>query len=270
MPIPVNTQLSALPEMFTATINAYNTPGSRTANYNFTYHNFIRRRSQGIAIYGNIAGWINNGDAADTIHGLLVAFGMNVQGSVLVPAPLLQATLLRLSAGIVNWIETFSLPLPLPPCNIINPATQQSLAKELQQLFYMLSLPGAVTLNGGFVAASKTLHCLFPDLAPMIDGRHSGLSYFYISRDTYTPPLDLQGWHQWNGGLILGVPNPSPRGAGRFNWDAGRFITAIGINQHIYEIWQTNNNYPGLQAFLTLDPAQGTTGIPRIIDKLLW
>jgi hypothetical protein len=42
------------------------------------------------------------------------------------------------------------------------------------------------------------MHCLFPDLAPMIDGRHSGISYYNIVRRSYAPPLALltgtPGW----------------------------------------------------------------------------
>jgi hypothetical protein len=44
----------------------------------------------------------------------------------------------------------------------------------------------------------------------------------------------------------------------------------MGINQHIYELWQAANRNPGYSAFLALDPTPGTTGIPRIIDKGLW
>lgn len=270
MPVPVNTQLAALSAMLPAMIAAYNTPNSRTANYNITYENFIVGRTQGIATHGCLANWIKNGSAAAEIHNLLTAFGMSAQRSILVALPVLHGVLNGLPAGILNWIQNISLPLPTSPCTIINSSTHSTLSVELQDLFNVLAAPGSVTLSGGFVAASKTLHCLFPDLAPMIDGRHSGLSYFHISRATYLPPLGLRTWDQWNGTLLLGIPNPSPRGAGRANWDSARFVAAIGINQHIYEIWRSNNHNPNLRDFLALDSARGTTGIPRIVDKLLW
>jgi hypothetical protein len=47
-------------------------------------------------------------------------------------------------------------------------------------------------------------------------------------------------------------------------------MAAIGINQHIYELWQAAIGHPSLADFLALDPTPGTTGIPRIIDKCLW
>jgi hypothetical protein len=270
MPIPRQTPLAALPSLLPDAVNAYNHPGTRTANYNVTYAAYIDARSAGIAANGNLAAWIQNGNAAMLIHALLASFGMNAQGSVLVASPVIQQTLTNLSAATINWIQGISLPLHNAPSHISNPLTHRNLSAELQVLFNALSAPGAVTLSGGFVAASKTLHCLFPGLAPMIDGRHSGLSYFHIDRVTYKPPSGFQTWYAWLGEPFSGIPNPSPRGAGRVSWNSARFIAALGINQHIYEIWQANNHNLGMTAFLSLDPVAGTTGVPRIIDKLLW
>lgn len=269
MPIDQNTPLHNLAAIIPGRVAAYNAPGSRTANYNDTYNEFIEARQIGVATHGGVHGWLVHGNAAASIHALLAAFGMNAQRSVLMPLPVLGRTLQNLLPASVQWIEGFALPIPAP-CNTVNPTTGQSLSIELGILYASLFAPGAVTVSGGFVAASKTLHCLFPNLAPMIDGRHSGLSYFHILQNTYLPPLGLNNWAGWLGVPLPGVPNPSPRGAGRNSWDAARFMAAIGVNQHIYELWQRQNGNPGLQAFLALDPAIGTSGIPRVIDKLLW
>ena len=104
----------------------------------------------------------------------------------------------------------------------------------------------------------------------MIDGKHSGVSYYNFARETFAPPLGLSSWSDWLGYPVKGVPNPSPRGGGRNNWMADQFLAAIGANQHIYELWQSAHGNPGLFSFLELDPTPGTTGIPRIIDKVLW
>ena len=72
------------------------------------------------------------------------------------------------------------------------------------------------------------------------------------------------------GSAIPGVVNPTPRGAGRHAWQWPQFMAAIGVNQHIYDLWQVANGHPGFPAFLAIDPTPGTTGIPRIIDKGLW
>lgn len=267
MPIPQHTSLAALPPMLLGAINAYNMPISRTANYNIEYAQFVAAKAARIA-NENLAAWVHGGGAAIAIHELLTAFRMNAQRSALVPQVTLNAALNGLNVLTLNWIATLALPLAHAASEINNPATNMSLSDELQVLFNSLAAPGAVTQSGGFVAASKTLHCLFPNLVPMIDGSHSGLSYFHIRRDTYMPPLGLASWGHWLGTPLPGVPNPSPRGAGRVNWDSVRFIAAIGINQHIYELWQADNGRPGLATFLALDP--GTSGIPRVIDKLLW
>lgn len=152
----------------------------------------------------------------------------------------------------------------------MNSATGETLSIGLRVLYNKFAELGSVTESGGYVAASKTLHCLFPDLAPMIDGEHAGISYFNIDRASYLPPLGLVGWATWIGMPLKGVPNPSPRGAGRTAWQWQQFVAAIGVNQHIYELWQLANGNPGFQALLALDPTPGTTGIPRIIDKGLW
>jgi hypothetical protein len=114
------------------------------------------------------------------------------------------------------------------------------------------------------------MHCLFPHLAPMVDGAHTGISYYNIDRATYSPPLGLHSWDEWIGEPLKGVANPSPRGAGRNAWQWHQFMAAVGVNQRIYELWQVANGNAGLQEFIALDPTPGTTGIPRIIDKGLW
>lgn len=269
MPITQNTPLNALPALLPGAIATYNAPGTRTASYNATYNAFMNARLAGVAAHGNIHGWIVHGGAS-AIHALLTAFGMSVRTSALVPVPVLAHTLVSLPAVSINWIQGLALPLNHPPCSLVNPSTGQNFAAEMSFLFNALSAPGAVTMSGGFVAASKALHCLFPNLAPMIDGRHSGTSYFHILRATYTPPLGISNWNAWLGAPLVGVVNPSPAGAGRSHWDASRFLAALGVNQHIYEMWQIQNRSVGFPQFMALDPAAGTTGIPRIIDKLLW
>lgn len=114
------------------------------------------------------------------------------------------------------------------------------------------------------------MHCLFPELAPIIDGRHTGISYYNIDRATYVPPLGIDRWEKWVGEPLGTVVNPSPRGAGRNGWRWQQFLAAMGVNQHIYELWQVANGKPGAQAFLALDPTPGASAILRIIDKGFW
>jgi hypothetical protein len=270
MPIPEYTPLEAIPRMLAATIEAYNAPGAYTTVYNDQYRNYIDARATGIATSGRLAAWVAGREAPCAIQNLLERFGMRARNSALAQLDAFQAALASIDPGTMNWVSGISLPLDLPPPALVNPATGVNLSLDLVAVYETLAAPGAVTVSGGYVAASKAMHCLFPDLAPMIDGTHSGISYYNIVRRTYAPLLGLADWDAWLGVPLDTVANPSPRGAGRNSWGSQQFVAAIGINQHIYELWQVANGKPGLPAFLALDPTPGTTGIPRIIDKGLW
>lgn len=273
MPIPANTPLGVIPSLLPANVAAYNA-GANGGAYNAAYNEFIVARNAGVAANGSLSGWIGAGGAARSINALLNAYGMDARNSTLVPVATLQAALAALPPASINWIAGIALPVRAAPAAMINPATAASLATELSSIYGPLSAPGAVTVSGGFVAASKSMHCLFPDLVPMIDGAHTGLSYYNIARNTYLPPLGLANWAAWLGWQLNGTCNPSPRGAGRNSWQSDQMLAAIGINQHIYELWNTANGMVGLPGFLALDKTVGTTGIPRgiprVVDKGLW
>ncbi|MCK4726359.1 MAG: hypothetical protein KAT29_11165, partial [Anaerolineales bacterium] len=269
MPLPAGIEIRAIPDLIPQKITDYN-QGPDGPSYNEAYSQYIAERNTGIAAGGSLSAWVTSGNAVGLIQELLIAYGMNARNSQLVSPPAFQAVIEGLIGASLDWINSFALPLPMAPVALMNPQTGLSLSNELTNIYNTLSSPGSVTVSGGFVAASKAAHCLFPNLAPMIDGAHTGISYYNIARVTYTPPLGIVNWVGWIGHQIAGVPNPSPRGAGRRSWGADQFLAAIGVNQHIYEMWYVANGNPGLQAFLKLDPVHGTAGIPRIIDKVLW
>jgi|GEM_PF-1510089 len=270
MPIAAGTPLTSIPGMISENVAAYNAIGTRTAAYNLPYEQFIEIRTNGLSNYRKLSAWLSMPEAALAIVRLLEDFGMNARSSRLVPPARLQNILSQLQPSSLDWIAPLSLPLLQSPATLINPATKTSLANEIRDIYSLLALPGSVTDSGGYVAASKSFHCLFPNLGPIIDGLHSGPSYYHILRDTYTPPLGLAGWQDWLGQDITKTANPSPRGGGRTAWGWDRFIAALGVNQHIYELWQRENDNSEMSEFLALDPTPGTTGVPRIIDKVLW
>jgi hypothetical protein len=166
-------------------------------------------------------------------------------------------------------VAGYNIPLPFAPALIVPVIVGPSLADALTRINNQFATPGCISVNGGYVVASKTTHCLFPDLAPMIDGRHTGISYYNVTPSTYLPPLTLT-WDAWVGAPLVGRPNPSPRGGGRRNWGPQQFLAAIGVNQHIYELWVAAHPGAGVPGFLALDGIPGTTGIPRVIDKAFW
>lgn len=268
MPLPQGISIRAIPSCIPRNIREYNgmPNGPR---YNKAYNEYIEARNKGIAATGSLSCWIASGKAVGSIQGLLKAYGMH-RNSKLVGPTAFQKVLASLNHVSIDWINGYALPLPKPPASLINPCTGSPLSEELTNIYNTLYAPGSVTTRGGFVAASKAAHCLFPYLAPMIDGKHTGKSYYRIRRDTYTPPLGIVNWCTWIGHPIKGVCNPSPSGGGRNCWRADQFLAAIGVNQHLYELWNTANGSPGLRKFLALDNAHTTVGIPRIIDKVLW
>lgn len=268
MPIPKGTKLAEVPAMLAANITRYNAIVGAT--YNPPYRDYIATRNDGIAAARSLSAWLA-GNGAAPIQMLLVAFGLDAQNSHLVPRARFQAILSGLPSAVVNWVAGLTLPLEAPPPRLVNAATGHTLSAELQLLYDSFARQNSVTDSGGYVAASKTMHCLFPELAPIIDGRHTGISYYKIDRATYVPPLGIDNrWEKWVGEPLGTVVNPSPRGAGRNGWRWQQFLAAMGVNQHIYELWQLANGEPGVQSFLALDPTPGTGGIPRIIDKGLW
>lgn len=272
MPIAPGTALPALTALIQGSVAAYNAPGTATAAYNMTYAAYIATRQAGIAAKGgSLSAWLAGGGSASSVYNLLDSFGMNKQGSKLMPVASLHAFLTGLNPLTVDWISNFCIPLHAAPCAIGSPHVAGStLAAELLDLYDRCASPGVVTASGGFVAGSKTMHCLFPEIAPMIDGRHSGLSYYHIDRASYLPPLGLASWTHWVGHPVSGVPNPSPRGGGRHSWRSEQFLGAIGVGQTVYEHWIAAHPALGHAGFMALDPAPGTIGIPRIIDKVLW
>jgi len=207
MPIPEGTKLAEVPVILAAKIARYN---DAHAAYNRTYANYVDARNAGIAAAGSLGAWIARYGAA-AIQTLLDAFGMNAHNSRLVSRAEFQNVLSDMNPEVLNWVDSQALPFDVPPSKLVNPATSQNLSCELGCLYDYLTAPGKVTISGRYVAASKTMHCLFPKLAPMIDGTHSGISYYCIDRATYGPPLGLDCWDEWVGAPIDGVANPSPR-----------------------------------------------------------
>ncbi len=247
-------------------INDYN-GGRNGSRFNDAYASFMQARTMGLARYGgSLRRWLFTRDGAKAIWALLDCYGMNVRGSKLVSSGQLHATLQSL-ATIADVDQIVRFPIPTGGLNRVLPSGR-ILASSLGTLFKDMRLPNRITVSGGFVGASKALHCILPGLVPMLDRTHIALSLYEICRSDYLPPSG--SWFQYLGSPAPSTPNPSPRGAGAQGWGSGQLLCAIGFYECIYEEWQTRNGQPGLQAFLALDSSRGTTGVPRIVDKIMW
>ncbi len=195
----------------------------------------------------------------------MAAFGMNGRGSELINPVSFHTNLVSISGVVnINGLEGFALSKD-PLTAVIGDST---IAIQLRKLFDYCATPCRFSISGGFVIGSKIIHCIIPELCPMVDINHIGISLYNIHPNDYFPPGN--NWEAYIGKVPVGKPNPSPRGAGRNAWHADQILCAIGFYARLYEEWQATNGNPGIQAFLKLDISKGTSGIPRILDKALW
>ncbi len=247
-------------------INNYNS-GRNGSGFNDAYAFFMQSRTAGLADHnGSLQKWLVTQEAAEPIWALLDCYGMNVRGSKLLESGQIHTTLQSL-VTVVSIDEIAHFRIPTGGLNQVLPSGT-TLAVSLGTLFEYMRLPNRITVSGGFVGASKALHCILPELVPMLDRTHIALSLYEMCRSDYLPPGG--SWHRYLGFPAPNTPNPSPRGAGAQIWRSSQLLCAIGFYERIYEEWQTQNGQLGLEAFLTLDSSRGTTGVPRVVDKIMW
>jgi hypothetical protein len=233
--------------------------------YNKAYASFSTERASGISRLDGIEGWLSSEATTPCIMKLLKKYGMDCRGSELVSSNKFTSNIKDIPK-MVNIQVISGFKIPTGGLNV--PIEGNNVEKEIRNLFDYCGSPGRFSQSGGFVIGSKVAHCILPDLCPMLDGKHIAISLYNVASDEYLPPRD--NWDSYLGRKVNPVVNPSPRGAGRDSWDSNRFTQAIAFFERIYSDWQIANRNPGLAAFLELDSVVGTTGVPRILDKVLW
>ena len=262
MPVPKNIRLSTIINNVNSSISSYN---QKHSAYNHDYNNFITSRFAAISEEGNMEGWLNKTGTSIEIRNLMDKFGMNIRNSLLVNQDIFINNINRISKLVdINGLDEFSL-LDGSLTKKINDST---ISIELGKLFDYCAKPGNFSISGGFVIGSKVSHCIIPQLCPMVDTAHIGISLYNIHQDDYLPPGN--NWKTYIGKTPFGKPNPSPRGAGRNSWKTDQILCAVGFYARLYEAWQAKNGNPGINAFLELDSSNRMSGIPRILDKVLW
>lgn len=264
MPITEQFRLETIVNQISQKIIKYNNM-SNGPRYNYSYRLFIEARDRGINENGYINKWLGTEEASTIIYNLLDEFGMNSRKSSLTNINIFYKNIKYLNnlcnlSELSNFpIESYTINKPLGNSNVID---------QITNLFNFSSKPKIFSDSGGFVIASKVAHCIIPELLPMIDISHIGISLYNIHKDDYLPPTG--DWIQYLGYKPKNKLNPSPRGAGRNYWNIDQYLCAIGLYARIYNIWQKIKNNPGKKDFLSLDPLDGATGIPRVLDKVFW
>lgn len=259
MPLPKDTARQDIIKSIPTRIANYNS----SASNNSTYLRFITERKAGIKSSGSLEKWLVTPEAADLIHSFINDFGM--RSYQLTPPVVYSRNLFELTVSVdVEGLSRFT-PDQGQLTTLIGNST---VAQELGKLFDFCSKWRHFSEAGGIVVGSKVAHAILPELCPMIDTRHIGISLFNIAPGEYLPPGD--SWDEYLGYTPRGKINPSPRGGSRNRWRKDQFLCANGFYARIYHEWQEANGNPGMTAFLFLDPVQGTTGIPRLLEKVFW
>ncbi len=259
MPLPKGTTRQDIVKSIPSRIENYN----RDTSNNPSYLRFITEREAGIKSSGSLEKWLVTQEAVDLIHAFINDFGM--RSYQLTPPVVYARKLFELTVGVdVEGLSKFT-PNQGPLTTLIGNLT---VAQELGKLFDFCAKWRHFSEAGGIVVGSKVAHAILPELCPMIDTRHIGISLFNIAPGEYLPPGD--SWDEYLGYTPRGKVNPSPRGGSRNRWRKDQFLYAIGFYARIYHEWQEANGRPGMTAFLSLDPVQGTTGIPRLLEKVFF
>jgi hypothetical protein len=254
MPVPKGITRDEIVASIPSRIAEYNLTNTE---YNKTYATFSAERTSGISQQGGIERWLSSEAATPCIMKLLKKFGMDFRGSNLVSSEKFTSNVKGIPKDVIRVISDFKIP-----------TGGLKVEKEIRVLFEYCSSPGIFSESGGFVIGSKVAHCILPELCPMLDTTHIAISLYNVATGEYLPPKD--DWFSYLNREEKMVVNPSPRGAGRNSWDSKRFTQAIAFYERIYCDWQLVNGNPGYEAFLKLDPTVGTTGVSRILDKVLW
>ncbi len=259
MSLPKNTTRQEIIKSTPARIENYNS----NIGYNSSYLHFITERDTGIKSSCSLEKWLVTPEAADLIHAFINDFGM--RSYQLMPLVVYTRKLFELTVSVdVEGLSRFTPDQGLLTTQLGN----STVAQELGKLFNFCSKWRHFSEAGGIVVGSKVAHAILPELCPVIDVKHTAISLYNIAPGEYLPPGD--SWDEYLGYTPRGKVNPSPRGGSRNRWRKDQFLCAIGFYARIYHEWQEANGRPGMTAFLSLDPVQGTTGIPRLLEKVFW
>lgn len=265
MPIAKGTLTSEIVKNIKSKLVKYNQYYSKT--YVKQYNDYIEKREVLLKNHEyNYSNLMNDLGFIDEVQKILSNFGMNSRNSQLVEQKQFQNTLLQ-TASYFNSLR--SSEVKLNSLNLGQKIGTQTVDIIIRKIFNLFSKPNHLSKSGGFVVASKTMHFVYPELFIMLDGKHIGISLSNITRSDYAPlTKDGKSWSDLIKNYSNKKPNPSPRGAGRENWDSERYLIALLYYKRIIHEWCLQNKTT-FEDFLSID-SENYSKASRIIDKALW
>jgi hypothetical protein len=255
MPIPKGVKTSYIVTNIKKRVDDYN---EKNFNYLKSYKKYNLIRNKYLNKYQRISQMIHDEDYMKELRKILIDYGMNARNSQLVSKEKFHDTIKK-SHDIIDEIEDGSY-------SIDEFKYDDELVKNIKLLYKQFSSVEALTYSGGFVITSKTMHFLIPDLFTMIDGAHIGVSLYNVA-DYLPHSSDGKSWKYVFPDYSRKTPNPSPRGAGRWNWDSERYCIALFYYKRLFLEW-VETNKSNKDGFLKLD--EHSEHITRILDKALW
>ena len=261
MPVAKGASTSYIIQNMQDLVNNYN---QLYSTYVHDYKCFIRERDRLLRVHNrNFTRLLNDPGFTNQLHDILTKFGMNARASELAPRKRFLDAISQVSSEFEllsgAQIRLFALDLH----QMISSRTVYSIVMDI---FNHFATSGRLSMAGGFVVASKTMHFIMPELFVMLDGQHIGISLYNIA-DYHPHRNDGRDWFEVVPNYSGRKPNPSPRGEGRKSWDSERYSAALMYYKRIIQEWCQENN-SNIESFLSLDSRASTAA--RIIDKALW
>lgn len=262
MPVAKGASTSYIIQNIQDLVNNYN---QLYSTYVHDYKCFIRERTRLSAINNrNFVRLLNDPRFSNQLHDILTKFGMNARASELASRQRFLDTFSQVSSefDLLNAAQ-----IRLCTLNLHQMLSSRTVDSTIRNIFNLFETPGQLSIAGGFVVASKTMHFIMPELFVMLDGQHIGISLYNIS-DYFPHPDDGRDWFDVVPNYSGRKPNPSPRGGGRKSWDDERYCMTLMYYKRIVWEWCQQNN-SNVEGFLDLDIQHASTQA-RIIDKALW
>ena len=262
MPIPKGTRTTYIVENMSNLVNNYN---YSEKDYVKDYNRFMLEGNHLFELHNNtFEEMLNDRVFSEELRRILIKFGLDARASRLMPLQSIQNTI-SYCAPEFDQLRTANI--LLQNLNLSHEENGRSIYSIIRSIFDIFSEPNRITQSGGFVAASKTMHFIMPQLFIILDGQHIAISLYNIS-DYYPHQKDGGDWGEIIPQYSGLTPNPSPRGGGRENWDAERYIIALMYYKRIVLEW-IQRNHSNIEGFLEID-SENLSKASRIIDKSMW